>query len=102
MKTIATFLGTIAMLAASTSFASIPTNDDLLSAFTDDGAAVASVMSAVDLDSIRGEGTFERFFEFPKLRRDFEKHFTFANTTIWIVGVAVSGITLTIDSPLIP
>ena len=102
MKIMATVLGTIAMLAAGTAFAANATNDDLLSAFTSDGAAVASVMSAADLDSVRGEGTIEKFFEIPQLRRSFEKTFTFDTTTISVVGVAGVGITLTIDSPSIP
>ena len=102
MKTIATILGTIAMVAAGTAFGATVTNDDLLSAFTSDGAAVASVMSAADLDSVRGEGTFEQFFEVPQLRRSFEKTFTFDTTTISVIGVEGIGITLLIDSPFIP
>ena len=102
MKTMATVLGTIAMVAAGTAFGANATNDDLLSAFTSDGAAVASVMSAADLDSVRGEGTIEKFFEVPQLRRSFEKSFTFDNTSISVIGVEGVGITLVIDSPFIP
>lgn len=104
MKIIATFLGTIALMVAGTAVAAEATNQDLLSAFTSDSAAVAAVMSASDLDSVRGEGTFERFFEVPGLHRDFSRSFTTPDgtMTISIVGVAGAGITLTFDSPSIP
>ena len=101
MKMMTTILGTIALVAAGTAGAVGATDQELLSAFTSDGAAVASSMTTAELDSIRGEGTFTKTFGVPGLHRDFSNTFTSANglTSITITGVAGSGITIDITTP---
>jgi hypothetical protein len=94
-----------ALMLLSTSAQAVPADDasqmDLLAAVSTSEGAIAP-MSVDDLGSVRGEGTFEQFFDFPQLGRSFDKTFQFDTTTIHVVGVAGVGVTLTIDSPHIP
>ena len=90
-------------MLAGTAQAGLADQGDLLSGFSTTGAVPVAPMSSLELDDIRGEGTFTQTFDFPQLHHDFDRTFSFDTTTIHVVGIAATGqITLTIDSPQIP
>jgi len=78
--------------------------DPLLAAVssTVDMSGQAEPLSTAELSAVRGEGTFEQFFAFPQLNRSFTKTFSHEGTTVILVGEAGVGVTITVDSPLIP
>jgi hypothetical protein len=100
-KLSATFLVAAAMTFASAGSA-WASDADLLSEFTASGSSVEMPLASADLESIRGEGTFEKVLEIPQFPRSFEKVFNFDETTISIIGVEGVGLTITVDSPRIP
>ena len=104
-KICGTLFAVVALMLLSTSVQAVPADEagpmDLLATVSTSDGAIAP-MSTNELGSVRGEGTFEHFFDFPQLGRSFDKTFQFDTTTIHVVGVAGVGITLTIDSPQIP
>ena len=77
---------------------------DLLAAVTStaDVIGAAQPMSESDLATVRGEGTFTQFYALPQLNRSFNKTFSQNGTTVTLVGEAGFGVTITVDSPLIP
>jgi hypothetical protein len=105
MRKVLAFLGAIAFAVLVSTTAQAASDTNLLEEITA-GKATAVPMASAELDSVLGEGTFEYFLALPNLHRSFERNFEFnyqgESVSVSIVGEAGVGITLVVDSPLIP